>query len=102
MNDRFGSLWCWSGHELPPFGETCTETQLRHFRKVHGSLLREALDKWAELWGEFQKQVSCGTMVLPEAEHGFKPQCGWPEFLERMWQLKLYLDCAKRLCEKGP
>jgi hypothetical protein len=76
------------------------ETELRHFRNVNGSLLRGALDKWAELWGELQTQVTSGVMILPDAQKGFVPQCGWPEFLEKMWQLKFYLDSAKRFCEQ--
>jgi hypothetical protein len=27
------------------------------------------------------------------------PECGWPEFLEKMWLLRHYLDYAKRLSE---
>jgi hypothetical protein len=38
-------------------------------------------------------------MVTPEAEKGFRPKCGWPEFLEKMWVLRHYLDYAKRYSE---
>lgn len=75
------------------------ESQLRHFRNVNGSVLQNALDTWAEIWNEFQGTVTHGCLVTPEAERGFKPKCGWPEYLEKMWLLKHYLDYAKRYCE---
>ena len=102
MNDRFRSVPRWAGHQLPGAKTLSRETELRHFRNVSGSLVRGALDRWAELWGELQGQVTCGVMVLPEAQRGFKPRCGWPEFLEKMWQLKFYLDSAKRFCDQRP
>jgi hypothetical protein len=37
-------------------------------------------------------------MVTPEMEEGFKPACGWPEFLEKLWLLKHYLDYIHRFC----
>ncbi len=102
MNDRFRPAPRWAGPELRESEEPSPETELRHFRNVSSSLLREALDRWAELWEELQGQVTAGMMVLPEAQRGFKPQCGWPEFLEKMWQLKFYLDSAKRFCDQRP
>ena len=99
MNDRFRSVPRWAGHELPAAERLSREKELRHFSSVSSSLLRGALDRWAELWGELQGQITCGVMVLPEAQRGFKPRCGWPEFLEKMWALKHYLDYAKRYCE---
>jgi peptide methionine sulfoxide reductase MsrB len=100
MNDRLRSIPGWAGHEPLELKRRCLETELRHVRNVSGSLLREALEKWAEIWEEFQDQVTCGVTVLPKAQRGFKPRCGWPEFLEKMWQLKFYLDSAKRFCEQ--
>jgi hypothetical protein len=100
MNDRFRSVPGWAGHEPLESTRRSLETELRHVRTVNSSLLRGALDKWAELWEEFQDRVTCGVLVLPEAQRGFKPRCGWPEFLEKMWQLKFYLDAAKRFCEQ--
>jgi hypothetical protein len=29
---------------------------------------------------------------------GFVPPCGWPELLEKLWQLKHYLDSIERIC----
>jgi len=73
------------------------EEKLRHFRAVTGSVLKRALDTWGEIWDEFQGAVTDGVMVSSKAKKGFKPECGWPEFLEKMWLLKHYLDCAKNI-----
>jgi len=80
---------------LPP------EKELRHFKNITSSLMKDALNLWAELWEEFEDRVISGVAVLPEAERGFKPRCGWPEFLERMWLLKHYLDFVKSFSEQG-
>lgn len=101
MSDRFGLVPGGAGYESLGFQRRRPQTELRHFRHVQLDLLRGALDKWAELWGELQNRVVCGVTVLPEAQRGFKPQCGWPEFLEKMWQLKFYLDSARRFSEPG-
>ena len=77
------------------------EDRLRHLRNVTSSLMDNALNVWAELWQEFDERVVFGVAVLPQAKEGFKPECGWPEFLERMWLLRHYLDFAKRLSEQG-
>lgn len=75
------------------------DIRLRHFQNVTGSVLQNALDSWGDIWQEFQGTVTYGQLVTPEAERGFKPKCGWPEFLEKMWLLKHYLDYAKKFCE---
>jgi hypothetical protein len=62
--------------------------------------MQDALNVWAELWAELEGRVTSGVMVLPEAENGFKPSCGWPEFLEKMWVLKHYLDFTKRFSQQ--
>jgi len=71
-----------------------SEQELRHFRRVMGSVLQEALDAWAAVWDEFQR-----TVETPELKKGFKPECGWPEFLEKMRLLRHYLDYSKRFCD---
>jgi hypothetical protein len=76
------------------------ETELRHFKNVTGNVMRDALNVWADLWGELEDSVTCGVMVLSEAKNGFKPSCGWPEFLEKMWLLRHYLDFAERFSQK--
>jgi hypothetical protein len=75
------------------------EEKLRHFRNVSGSMLQDAQDAWGDIWDQLQGSVTHGYMVIPEAEKGFCPECGWPEFLEKVWLLKHYLDHAKRFCE---
>jgi hypothetical protein len=102
VNDRLRSVPGWPKEELSGAKRRALETEFRHFRNVTSSLLQEALETWAELWAEFQERVTCGVTVLPEAQKGFKPRCGWPEFLEKLWQLKFYLDSAKRFCEQRP
>ncbi len=77
------------------------ETVLRHFRNVTDGQIRGALDVWASLWEELQDRISPGVMILPEAKKGFTPfygdtAGGWPEFLERMWELKHHLDSMLR------
>lgn len=73
--------------------------ELQHFKNVTGSVMQDALNVWADLWGELQGSITCGVMVLPEVENGFKPSCGWPEFLEKMWLLKHYFDFTKRFSQ---
>lgn len=73
--------------------------ELQHFKNVTGSVMQDALNVWADLCGELQGSITCGVMVLPGAENGFKPSCGWPEFLEKMWLLKHYLDFTKRFSQ---
>jgi hypothetical protein len=76
------------------------EDKLKHFRNVLGSVLQDSLETWGELWNEYQGSVTHGYLVTEEAEKGFKPKCGWPEFLEKMWQLKHSLEYAKSFCDK--
>ena len=81
-------------HDLSP-----AEKKLLHLRNVSGSVLQDALDTWGEIWDQLQGTVTYGVMVVPEVHNNFEPECGWPEFLEKMWQLKHYLDYAKRFCD---
>lgn len=79
--------------------EVRPEIQLRHFRNVNASLLQDALDTWGDIWDQMQGSLTHGFMIDPEVEKNFEPECGWPEFLEKMWVLRHYLDHARRLCE---
>lgn len=74
------------------------ERLLRDFRYVVGSVNESALSVWADLWKELQGSVTPTGLVAPEMEQGFKPSCGWPEFLEKLWLLKHYLDYMHRFC----
>jgi hypothetical protein len=82
------------------FDRPSPEEMALHFRRVAGSLTRGALDAWVSVWQELQSGVSEGVLVRPEARSGFMPSCGWPELLERMWELRHHLDTLGRLC--GP
>lgn len=75
------------------------EEKFKHFRNVAGVVLQDAQDTWTELWDQLQGEVVDGVMILPDAENGFKPKCGWAEFLEKMWLLKHKLDYARRFCD---
>lgn len=74
--------------------------ELEHLLKVSGSVSEDANKVWAEMWGEFKQMVTGSGMVVPEAKEGFVPTCGWPEFLEKFWLLKHYLDSIQRICAK--
>ena len=69
---------------------------LKNLRYVVGAVNEDARRVWEELWRELQGGVTPGGMVTPELEKGFQPSCGWPEFLEKFWLLKHYLDWMHR------
>jgi hypothetical protein len=75
-------------------------TELRHFKNIVSNVTQDALNVWAELWGELEGRVVSGITVLPEAKNGFNPSCGWPEFLEKMQLLKHYLDFVGRFSQQ--
>jgi hypothetical protein len=72
------------------------QTQLHHIRNINSNLMQEALNVWADIWTEFEGRVTHGTTVLPGARKGFIPECGWPEFLEKLWLLRFHIDSAKK------
>ena len=87
--------------DLPVEGETASPDRvLRDFRYVIASVNNEALKVWANLWKELQSGVTPAGLVGPELQEGFQPSCGWPEFLERFWLLKHYLDYTHRFCNE--
>jgi hypothetical protein len=71
---------------------------LKNFRYIVATVGDDALRVWADLWKELDEGVTPGGMVSSEMAEGFKPACGWPEFLEKFWLLKHYLDCIHRVC----
>jgi len=75
------------------------ESALKNFRYVVSSVNGEAQQVWADLWNELREGVTPGGMVLPQMSKGFVPPGGWPEFLEKMWLLKHYLDYIHRFCD---
>ncbi len=74
---------------------------LKNFRYVVGAVNNDALRVWAELWEQLQGGVTPDGMVLPEMQKGFAPACGWPEFLEKVWLLKHYLDYIHHFCRES-
>ncbi|MEN6437217.1 MAG: hypothetical protein ABFD97_01405 [Syntrophobacter sp.] len=75
------------------------EEKYRLRQNVMGVVLKDAQHTWAEMWRDLQGEVTDGVVILPEAEKGCKPKCGWSEFLEKMWLLKHYIDYAQRFSE---
>ena len=71
---------------------------LKNFRYIVASVDEDALKAWADLWVQLKDGVTPAGMVLPEMQQGFKPACGWGEFLEKFWLLKHYLDYIHRFC----
>ncbi len=86
--------------ELPTVLPFTPLVELDHLLKVAGSVSQDANQIWAEMWGEFRRIVTGSGMIIPEAAEGFVPVCGWPEFLEKFWLLKHYLDSIQRICER--
>jgi hypothetical protein len=86
--------------EQPPVVPITAMVQLDHLLKVTGSIAQDANRTWAEIWGEIKGLATGGGLVVPEAQEGFVPECGWPEFLEKLWLLKHYLDSIQRICER--
>ncbi len=86
---------------MSPTGATDAsgDRALKNFRYVVHAVNEDALRTWAELWRELQPGVTPGGMVAPTAEQGFKPSCGWAEFLEKFWLLKHYLDYIHRFSQ---
>lgn len=79
---------------------TTPDRALKNLRYVIGTVNDDALRVWTELWHALEPGMSQSGMVLPEMDDGFKPQQGWPEFLEKLWLLKHYLDVVGRLCKQ--
>lgn len=75
------------------------EVMFRHFRNVTSVMTGEALQLWAEIYGEFDGTVTYGTMITADAKKGFHPRSGWPEFLEKMRLLASVMDHLKRIAE---
>jgi len=87
---------------------TSPEVEFKHFQNVVGNVTQDALNTWDEIWGELQHAAHSGVMIVPEALEELpggdpesagpvlKPSCGWPEFMEKMWLLRHYLDFLAR------
>ena len=100
VEQRRKAILARTGEEQPAIVPMTALTQLDHLLKVAGSISQDANKVWAEMWAEYKRLTTGGGMVVPEAKEGFVPQCGWPEFLEKFWLLKHYLDSIQRICER--
>jgi hypothetical protein len=103
------------GEEPQKIGQASSpQVELKHFQNVIGNVTQDALNVWAEIWGELQQGVHTGVTIAPQADEDaaaggvesfaggpFKPSCGWPEFLEKMWLLRHYLDFLARFSRPG-
>jgi hypothetical protein len=84
-----------------PNGQPFTPlTHLEHLLKVAGSVTQDAGTAWAAVWDELKPFVTPNGQVKSEAAAGFAPSCGWPEFVEKFWMIKYYLDSVARVCTK--
>ena len=80
--------------------ESSQITDLQNFKNINNSIMQDALNVWADLWAELDGQVGPSNIAKPEIKDGFKPSCGWSEYLEKMWVLWYYLDFSKRLSQQ--
>ena len=87
-------------NEAPTIVPVAALKQLDHLLKVAGSITQDANKTWADIWGELRRLTTGSGLVVPEAGKGFVPECGWPEFLEKFWLLKHYLDSIQRICDR--
>ena len=74
------------------------ERALKSFRYLVASVNEDAAKTWGDLWEQLRTGVTPVGTVLPAMEQGFKPACGWAEFLEKFWLLKHYLDSIDHFC----
>ncbi len=86
--------------QMPQADRTAQQT-LRDFRFVVASVDENALRLWSEIWQEFQAGVTPAGEFTPAMSEGFKPSCGWPEFLEKFWLLRHYLEYLLRFSREA-
>ena len=92
------ALSCVPPEAAPPCDPRSAERMLKSFRYVVAAVNGDALRAWTELWDQLKDGVTPAGAVLPQMEQGFRPPCGWPEFLEKFWLLKHYLDYVQKFC----
>jgi hypothetical protein len=86
---------------MTPMKGASPQARLDHFQDVTNGVMQDALNVWADLWGELQSGVVRGAGIASEAEKPFRPSCGWPEFLEKMWLLRNHLDFMVRFSRQS-
>ncbi|MBN2476296.1 MAG: hypothetical protein JXB62_16910 [Pirellulales bacterium] len=87
--------------EKPSDDAQQSQRALKNLRYVLGSVNEDAQRAWSKLWEQMKSGVTPAGMVTPTMQEGFKPECGWAEFLEEFWLLKHYLDYISRLCRSS-
>ncbi|MDI6449439.1 hypothetical protein [Anaerobaca lacustris] len=75
-------------------------TELEHLLKVAASVTQDANHVWTDIWAQVKPLTASGVRAAERTKDGFVPSCGWPEFLEKLWLLKHYLDSVQRICTK--
>lgn len=84
-----------------PEGDRNAQQALKDFRYIVGSVDESAMRLWTEIWQEFQAGVTPAGAITPELSEGFQPSCGWPEFLEKFWLLRHYLEYILRFSREA-
>ena len=74
--------------------------RLRHFRGVAASVLNDAQKVWEEIHQACQDPRTCEEIIAGIEEPTDKmPECGWPEFREKLHLLGHYIHYTKKLCD---
>jgi hypothetical protein len=76
------------------------DAELRDFKNVTHHVMQDALQVWAQLWGELESQVSSEDDQGGKIPKEFTPSYGWSEFLNKMWLLRHYLVFTKCLSQR--
>lgn len=74
--------------------------EVEHLLKVAASVTQDANHVWTDIWAQVKPLATSRGKAGVQIEGGFVPSCGWPEFLEKLWLLKHYLDSVQRICTK--
>lgn len=81
-------------------GAQSSQVELTHFRNVTNDVVQDALNVWSDIWAELEGDVARGAAVPSRDDKGFTPSCGWPEFLEKMWDLRRSLAFLSRFSRR--
>jgi hypothetical protein len=73
---------------------------LQEFKNITNRMMQDALQVWAQLWGELESRVPSEGRELPSAAEKGTSSYEWSEFIEKMWLLRHYLDFTKRLSQQ--
>ncbi len=76
------------------------DVALRDFKNVTHHVMQDALQVWAQLWGELESQITSADDQEANIPREFAPSYGWSEFINKMWLLRNYLVFTKRLSQR--